>query len=98
MKPRPLYPQPVQMSDGQLKDFKCTVYRIVPDTRTGRCLEPDGNGVSSKRGEGGVREGQAPQTRREISSQLPARKEVTWSRRKKERRVRRNEEEPACTE
>jgi hypothetical protein len=26
----------------------------VPDTRIGRCLEPDGNGVSSKReGEGG---------------------------------------------
>jgi hypothetical protein len=45
-----------------------------------------------------VREGQAPQTRREISSQLLARKEATWSRRKKERRARRDEEEPACTE
>jgi hypothetical protein len=31
----------------------------------------------------GVREGQAPQTRREISSQPPARKEATWSRRKR---------------
>jgi hypothetical protein len=46
----------------------------------------------------GVREGQAPQTRREISSQLPARKVATWSRRKKERRVRCDEEEPAYTE
>jgi hypothetical protein len=46
----------------------------------------------------GLREGQAPQTRREISSQLPARKESTWSRRKKERRLRRDKEEPACRE
>jgi hypothetical protein len=46
----------------------------------------------------GVREGQAPQTRSKISSQLPARKEVTWSRRKKERRARREEEDLACTE
>jgi hypothetical protein len=45
-----------------------------------------------------VREGQAPQARREISSQLPARKEATWNRKKKEGRVRRDEEEPACTE
>jgi hypothetical protein len=41
---------------------------------------------------------QAPQTRKEISSQLPARKEATWSRRKKERRVWCDEEERACTE
>ncbi len=46
----------------------------------------------------GVREGQAPQTEKEISRQPPARKEATWSRRKKEGRVRREEEEPACTE
>ncbi len=46
----------------------------------------------------GVREGQAPQTRSEISSQLPARKEATWSRRKKERKVRPDKEDPACTE
>jgi hypothetical protein len=46
----------------------------------------------------GVREGQAPQKRREISSQLPARKEATWSWRKKGRRASRDEEEPACTE
>jgi hypothetical protein len=46
----------------------------------------------------GVRENQAPQTRREISSQLPARKEATWSRRKKERRGRHEKEEPVCTE
>jgi hypothetical protein len=36
----------------------------------------------------GVREGQAPQTRREISGEPPARKEATWSRRKKEGRGR----------
>jgi hypothetical protein len=48
--------------------------------------------------EKGVREDQAPQTKREISSQLPARKEATWSRRKKEGRVRHDEEEPACIE
>jgi hypothetical protein len=46
----------------------------------------------------GVRENQAPQTRSEISSQLPARKEATWSRRKKERRVRRDAEDPVSTE
>ncbi len=46
----------------------------------------------------GVREGQAPQTKREISSQLPVRKEATWSQRKKEGRVRHVKEEPACTE
>jgi hypothetical protein len=53
----------------------------VPNTRVGCCLGPEGNGVSS--GEG-VREGQAPQARSEISSQLLARQEATWSRRKKE--------------
>jgi hypothetical protein len=46
----------------------------------------------------GVREDKAPQTRSEISSQLLVRKEATWSKRKKERRVRRVEEDPACTE
>ncbi len=46
----------------------------------------------------GVREGQAPQAGREISSQLPARKEATWSRKKKELQVRCDEEDPACTE
>jgi hypothetical protein len=34
--------------------------------------------------EKGVKEGRAPQTRGEISSLAPARKEATWSRRKKE--------------
>ncbi len=66
----------------------------MPDTGVGRCLGPEGNGVSS--GEGGEG-GPGPQTRSEISSQLPARKEATWSRRKKERRVRHDEEDPACT-
>jgi hypothetical protein len=45
-----------------------------------------------------VREGQAHQAGRKISRQLPARKETTWSRKKKEGRVRRDEEEPVCTE
>jgi hypothetical protein len=40
----------------------------------------------------------APQAEREISSQLPTRKEATWSRKKKEGRIRHDEEEPACTE
>jgi hypothetical protein len=42
--------------------------------------------------------GIGPQTRSEISSQTPARKEATWSRRKKERRARCDEEDPTCTE
>jgi hypothetical protein len=46
----------------------------------------------------GVREGQAPQAGREISSQPPARKEATWSRKRKVGQVRRDEEDPACTE
>jgi hypothetical protein len=46
----------------------------------------------------GVRQGQAPQTRSKTSSQLLAMKEATWSRRKKGRRVRHDEEDPACTE
>jgi hypothetical protein len=46
----------------------------------------------------GAREDQVPQTRSEISSQLPARKEATWSRRKKERRARLDEEDTVLTE
>ncbi len=70
------------------------VYTGVPDRRVGCCLGPERNGVNPGR------EGPAPQKGSEISSQLPARKEatVTWSRRKKERRVRHDEEDPACTE
>ncbi len=45
-----------------------------------------------------LREGQAPQTRSEISSQAPAKREATWSRRKKEGGARHDEEDPACTE
>jgi hypothetical protein len=45
-----------------------------------------------------VRKGQAPQEGSEISSQLLARKEATWRRKKKEGRVRRDEEEPECRE
>jgi hypothetical protein len=66
--------------------------------RVGLCLGPEGNGVSSgEGGEGGpgpLRKGED----RKISSQLPARKETTWSRKKKEGWVRRDEEEPACIE
>jgi hypothetical protein len=46
----------------------------------------------------GSREGQAPQTRSEISSLTPARKEATWSRRKKLRRAKSDKEDPAGTE
>jgi hypothetical protein len=46
----------------------------------------------------GVRGGRAPQAEREISSQLPTRKEATWSMKKKDGQVRRDEEEPACIE
>jgi hypothetical protein len=46
----------------------------------------------------GAREGRAPQTENEISSLVLARKEATWSRRKKERRARRDDKDPACTE
>ncbi len=48
--------------------------------------------------EKGAREGQASLTRSEISSLAPARKEATWSMRRKERRARSDEEDPACTE
>jgi hypothetical protein len=56
----------------------------VPYRGVGRCLGHEGNGVSSGVG---VREGQTPETSSEISSQTPARKEATWSRRKKARRA-----------
>jgi hypothetical protein len=46
----------------------------------------------------GVREGQAPQGVGKINSQLQARKEGTWKKKKKEGRVGGDEEEPACTE
>ncbi len=46
----------------------------------------------------GAREGRAPQTEGEISSLAPARKEAPWSRKKKGRRARHDDKEPACTE
>ncbi len=67
----------------------------VPYKGVGCCLGPEGNGVS--RGEEGE-VGPGPPDTREISSLAPARKEVTWSRRKKERGPRHDEEDPACTE
>jgi hypothetical protein len=51
----------------------------VPYKGVGRCLGPEGNGVSS--GEGG-KGGPGPQTEDEISSLATARKEATWSRKK----------------
>ncbi len=68
---------------------------IVPYGGVRCCLGPEGNGV--RPGEGGEG-GPGPQTRSVISSLTPARKEATWSRRKKERRARHDEEDPACTE
>jgi hypothetical protein len=67
----------------------------VPYKGVGCCLGPEGNGVSP--GEGG-KGGPDPLTRSKISSLDPARKEATWSRRKKERKARRDNEVPACTE
>jgi hypothetical protein len=45
-------------------------------------------------------EGPAPQTESKISSQPLAGKEstATWSKKKKERRVRHDKEDPSCTE
>jgi hypothetical protein len=67
----------------------------VPYLGIGHCLGPEGNGVSLEEGR---MEGRAPQTRSKITSLAPARKEATWSRRKKEGRARRDNEDPACTE
>jgi hypothetical protein len=49
---------------------------------------------------GRVREGPAPQAESKISSQLPTEKETTasWSGKKTARRVRRDKEDPLCTE
>ncbi len=60
-------------------------------------IVPDMREMGSAQGRG-VTEGQAPQGAETISSQLPARKEATWGRKKKEGQVRCDEEEPACTE
>jgi hypothetical protein len=85
------------------------------------CLTHEQGDAWDQREEGtaqgeGTREGEAPQARKEISSQLPAkaisnqpftkegssqtpaRKEAIWRRRRKKRRVRRDEGEPASTE
>jgi hypothetical protein len=60
----------------------------------GRCLGPEGNGVSL--GEG-VREGPTPQEARNISSQCSMRAEATWRRKKRNRQVGRDEGGPART-
>jgi hypothetical protein len=51
-------------------------------------------------GVGGLREGPAPQAGSKISSQLPAEEETTasWSGEKTGRRIRRDKEDPSCTE
>jgi hypothetical protein len=67
----------------------------VPYGGVGRCLGPEGNGVSSEVGGEGE---PGTQTRSKISSQTPARKEATWGKMKKGRRARRDEEDLVCTE
>ncbi len=61
-------------------------------------MGPKGNGVDP--GGGGDGEGPAPQIESKISSDPPAGKESTaaWSKKKRERRVRRDKEDPSCTE
>jgi hypothetical protein len=59
---------------------------VVPDMESGRCLGPEGNGVSLGKG---VREGPAPQKTGKKSSQRSGRKEATWSRKKKAGQVER---------
>ncbi len=66
----------------------------MPYVGVGRCLRPEGNGVSSRVGGEG---GPGPPDKERDKQSNPARKEATWSRRKKERRARRDEEDPACT-
>jgi hypothetical protein len=68
---------------------------FVPNMRVGRCLGPEGNGVSSEEeGEGGP----GSPSREDDKQSTPIRKEARWSRRRKEGRARRDEEEPVCTE
>ncbi len=62
----------------------------------GRCLGPEGNGVSL--GGGGGREGPVPQEAMKISSQCSARAEETWKRKKRNGQVRCDEEGLARTE
>ncbi len=86
----------------------CTVELMMPYWNSGRnsllsvpyggegcCLGPEGNRVSSGVGGEG---GPGPQTRSKISSRTLARKVATWSRRKKGRRARGDEDDPAYTE
>jgi hypothetical protein len=65
----------------------------VPNMRAG--LAWDLREMGSSQGKE-VREGRAPQAGRKISRQLPARKEATWSRKKKEGWVGHDEEEPGA--
>ncbi len=67
----------------------------LPDMESGRCQGPEGNGVSL--GEGGEG-GPGPPEGRKDKHQRSARKEATWSRKKKERQVGRGKEGPGRTE
>ncbi len=70
---------------------------IVPDTRAGHCLKPEGNGVSlGEGGEGG--QGPGPQEGREIGSQCSTGAETTWTRTRWIGQVGRDEEGSARTE
>ncbi len=57
----------------------------VHDVETGCCPRSEGNGVSL--GEGGVKEGPAPQEAGKISSQCPTKAGTTWARTRKTNQV-----------
>jgi hypothetical protein len=68
----------------------------VPNIRVGVAWDLRERGSAQGKG---ARECRAPQAEGKISSQLPTRKEATWSKKKKkEGRVRHDKEAPACTE
>ncbi len=82
----------------------CVLCPTLTSYRSGLTVPYKGVGVAwdlremgSSQGKG-VREGQGPQTRSKIGSLTRARKEATWSRRKKKRRAKCDEEDPACTQ
>ncbi len=63
----------------------------MPNVRVGCCLGPEGNGVSSgEEGEGGP----DPPSKDGEKQSTPNKEGATWSRKKKNGRVGRDEEEP----
>ncbi len=61
----------------------------MPDIGVGRCLGPEGNGVSLEEGGEG---GPGPREAGKISSQCSARARTTWARTRMTGQVRRDEE------